>query len=116
MYVSNGMEAVLKTSKDIVSLMQKDFKELPMVKTVPLSRIHNSADDQNYQGVSLARHEQGLTFIEPHKSLHAETILSCLRDRTKVQHSLLTDIITILATQLFSRKYLQICLTMLRDT
>ena len=43
MYVSNGMEAV---SKDIVSLMQKDFKELPMVKTVPLSRIHNSADDR----------------------------------------------------------------------
>ena len=49
-------------------------------------------------GVSLATHEQGLTFIEPHKSAYAETILSCLRDRTKVQHSLLTGIITILAT------------------
>ena len=64
-----------------------------------LSRIQGVDGDETYQGANLAKYEEGLTFLDRHKNEYAESVMSCLKDRVKMQHtSLLTDTLTLLAT------------------
>ena len=44
--------------------------------------------------------EEGIVYLKHHKNYFMESVLACLKDRLKVQHSdLLTNTLTILATQ-----------------
>jgi len=53
-----------------------------------------------YQGAELADHETGVAYLKSHKDQYTEKLVSCLKDRVKVQHpDLLTDALTVLATQ-----------------
>ena len=96
--VISAIEAVLKTSKNIQVVLDTAFKDLSMVKKV-LSRIQDDNNDKTYQGAVLAKYEQGRKYLEDHKNRYAESIMSCLKERLKMQHvGLLTDAITLLAT------------------
>ena len=99
--VLSAIKAVLKTSKNIETIISTEFKELPTVKKV-LSRIKGANEtpaSHEYQGSSLTNYEQGFKFLVNHKNEYAQSVMSSLRDRIKIQHvDLLTDTVTLLAT------------------
>ena len=70
--------------------------EDPTVKAADRQKLKGYCCDETYQG---AKYEEGLTFLDRHKNKYAESVMSCLKDRVKMQHtSLLTDTLTLLAT------------------
>lgn len=56
--------------------------------------------EKTYQGVVLTRTEQNVTFFRSHNNVVVENVLTCLKDRVKVQHStLFSHILTLTTTQ-----------------
>ena len=98
--VVDAIEAVLKTSKAVEKLKTTDFDELPTVKKVLLRIQHTADDGTTYQGAQLVKFEEGIAYLKSHKNGLMESVLTCLKDRVKVQHpDLLTDTLTLLASQ-----------------
>ena len=96
--VIDAIEALLNTSKAMEKLILLPFGELPTVKKV-MSKVQDTEEGTTYQGVLVVRYHQVIAFCRSHKNQYLESILECIKDRVKVQHSeLLTDILTILAT------------------
>ena len=96
-----ALGAMLRTRKAIESLKDVDFKDLPTVKKV-LARIQQSDEGSTYmyQGTKLTRYSEGVTFLQSHKNEYVESVISCLRERVKVQHcNILTHTLALLATQ-----------------
>ena len=97
--VVSAIEAVLKTNKAIDKFNPTAFDDLPTVKKV-IARIQYMDGVASYQGAELADHETGVAYLKSHKDQYTEKLVSCLKDRVKVQHpDLLTDALTVLATQ-----------------
>ena len=96
--VVSAIESTLKTSKAIDSLKSTPFDDLPTVRKV-LGRVQHDGE-HTYQGTVLTKFEQGMTFLRSHKNEFVEKVLTCLKERVKVQHSsLLSHTLAVLATQ-----------------
>ncbi len=94
----DGIEALLKTSKSIERLKSSNIDDYPSVKKV-MCRVMECNNEVTYQGTQLTYYEQGLASLRSQKDRVVESVLTCLKDRVKIQHpDLLTDVITLLAT------------------
>ena len=101
--IIDAIEAILKTSKAIERLKTTSFDELPTVKKV-LSRIQDTDDGMVYQGAVIVRYPEAITYLRSQKTKFMESVLECLKDRIRIQHSeLLTHILTVLATYGWNR-------------
>ena len=97
--VPSAIEAILHTTKSLENLKDKNFDDYPTVKRVCTS-IQSSDDQCTYQGTKLDNYEGALTYLRSHCSEWNESIMTCLKQRVKAQHTdLLTNSLTILATQ-----------------
>ena len=97
--VVSAIESTLKTSKAIERLRSTPFDDLPTVKKV-LGRVQHDEGENTYQSVVLTKFEQGVTFLRSHKNEFVDKVLTCLKERVKVQHSsLLSHTLALLATQ-----------------
>ena len=89
----------MKTAQEITCLQDVAFEDLPTVKV--LARVQKcSAPETTYQGATLAQYDQGVAFLQAHKNEYAQSVVSCLKERVKVQNcDVLTHALTMLATQ-----------------
>ena len=57
-----------------------------------------------YQDSPLVGHEESIAYLTAHKNEYMELVLTCLKERVKLQHlELLTDTLTLLATHGWQR-------------
>jgi len=90
---------VLKTNKVIDKFNSTAFDDLSTVKKV-IARIQHMDGVASYQGAELVGYESGVAYFKSNKDQYTEKVVSCLKDRVKMQHpDLLTDTLTVLATQ-----------------
>lgn len=101
--ITEAIEAILKTNRNIENLKATNFDDLPTVKKVT-SRIQDTDDGATYQGVQITRYKEAVTFFRLHKDEFVKAISDCLKDRIKAQHTnLLTDVLNLLATHGWGR-------------
>ena len=98
--IVGAIEVVLKTAQAITSLQTVAFEDLTTVKKV-LARVQKGSGlEVTYQGAILACYDQGVAFLQAHKNEYAESVVSCLKERVKVQHcNVLSHALSLLATQ-----------------
>ena len=102
-YITEAIEAILKTNRNIKNLNVTNFDDLPTVKKVT-SRIQDTDDGATYQGVQVTHYKEAVTFFRLHKDEYVKAISECLKDRIKLQHTqVLTDALHLLATQGWGR-------------
>ena len=98
--VVGAIEAVLKTAQEITCLQDMAFEDLPTVKKVLARLQKGSGCDVTYQGATLKQYDQGVAFLQSHKNEYVHGVVSCLKERIKVQNcDVLTHALTLLATQ-----------------
>ena len=103
MCIVGAIEAVLKTAQEITCLQDVAFEDLPTVKKVVQK---GSGSEITYQGATLPHYDHGVTFLQSHKNEYALGVVSCLKERVKVQNcDVLTHALTILATQGWGEKH-----------
>ena len=101
--VTDAIEALLKTKKNIQKLRATSFEDLPTVKKV-MSRIQDTDNGTTYQGVQLTRYTEAVAYFRGHMDGLIDSVLHCFKDRVKDHHAdLLTDVLTLLATHGWSR-------------
>ena len=104
--VVSTIEAILRTTASMGKLKTTELEELPSAKKV-LERItkedqSNGTKAYTYQGVEIVRFDQALASLKNNYGIYIDSILTCLRDRLKLQEvsdiGVLTDALKILAT------------------
>ena len=98
--IIDSIESILKTNDAIIKLKTTPFEELQTV----LSRLHRSDDEVTYQEAPLIGHKESIAYLTAHKNEYMELVLTCLKERVKLQHpELLTNTLTLLATHGWQR-------------
>ena len=101
--ITEAIEAVLKTNKNIDNSKATNFDDLPTVKNI-MSRIQDTNDGATYQGVQITHYKEAVSFFRSHKEELIKLVAECLKDRIKAQHTeVLTDVLTLLATHGWGR-------------
>ena len=89
-------EFILKTNDAITKL--KTFEEPQTVKMI-ISRLHHSDEEVMFQEAPHVGHKESISYLTAYKNECTELVLTCLKERVKLQHpELLTNTITLLAT------------------
>ena len=98
--IVGAIVVVLKTAQAITNLQTVAFEDLNTVKKV-LARVQKGSGLKvTYQGAILAHYDQGVAFLQAHKNKYAESVVSCLKERVKVQHcDVLSHALSLLAIQ-----------------
>ena len=103
--VVSAIQAMLRTSGSMERLTRLELENFPSVNKV-LSRFKESEDGSctTYQGVDVARIEQGKTFLKTNYRSYIDKVLNCLRHRLKptdssaAETSILTHSLKVIAT------------------
>ena len=104
--IVNTIEAIMRTTTSMGKLKTTELKLFPSVKKV-LDRMQEeegTADTYSYQGAEIVQHSRSraLTFLEGNYCAYIDLVLTCLRDRLKVEDvsniDTLTHALKILAT------------------
>ena len=85
--IVNTIEAIMRTTTSMGKLKTTELKLFPSVNKV-LDRMQEeegTADTYSYQGAEIVQHSRALTFLEGNYCAYIDLVLTCLRDRLKVE-------------------------------